>query len=86
MKTIASAVAGAVEMVSIGYDVYKKTSEYMDEMEKIDQSGADKKTRVIAYARTLVLQINKDWDEWKEYIADFIDAAKSIFNALRGIF
>lgn len=47
MKTIAVAVAGTVEMVSIGYDVYKKTS---------------------------------------EYIADFIDAAKSIFNALRGIF
>lgn len=86
MKTITDTVTGAIQLVVIGQEIYQKVAEYMDEMEKISQSGADKKTRVMAYARSLVLQVNKDWDEWKEYISDFITAAKSIYNALRGIF
>ncbi|MEG1232223.1 MAG: hypothetical protein RSE18_00180 [Acinetobacter sp.] len=86
MKTITDTVTGAIKLAVVGQEIYKKVAEYMDEMEKIDQSGADKKTRVMAYARSLILQVHKDWDEWKQFIADFIDAAKSIYNALRGIF
>ena len=85
MKTITDTVTGAIQLVVIGQEIYQKVAEYMDEMEKISQSGAGKKTRVMAYARSAILKAGKDWDLWKGYIDEFIDSAKAIYNAVKGI-
>ena len=33
-----------------------------------------------------VIEAGKNWNQWEKYISDFIDAAKSIYNSLKGIF
>ena len=86
MTTIAQAVNGTLALVKVGREIYELVAEYMDEMQQIKQSGDDKKTRVMAYARSIILKAGKDWDSWQKYIAEFIDAAKSIYNVLKGIF
>ena len=39
----------------------------------------------MAYARSAILKAGKDWDLWKGYIDEFIDSAKAIYNAVKGI-
>ena len=45
-----------------------------------------KKAWVMAATKHLVLKGGRNWDKWEKYISDFIDAAKSIYNSLKGIF
>ena len=48
--------------------------------------GSNKKAWVMAATKHLVLEGGRNWDKWEKYISDFIDAAKSIYNSLKGIF
>ena len=85
MTSIATTLSGVISIIQVGQEIYRMIAEYMDEMDRIKQSGADKKTRVMAYARSAILKAGKDWDLWKEYIDEFIDSAKAIYNAVKGI-
>ena len=58
----------------------------MDAAEAEKNSGADKKAWVIAATKHIILEGGRNWDKWEKYISDFIDAAKSIYNSLKGIF
>lgn len=40
----------------------------------------------MAAAKHLIIEAGKNWDKWEKYISDFIDAAKSVYNSLKGIF
>lgn len=86
MSSIALAVQGTIQLITVGQVIYHKISEYMDEMEAIKQSGSDKKTRVLAFARSLILKAGKDWTLWQSYVSAFIDAAKNIYNVFRTVF
>ena len=85
MTSIATTLSGVISIIQVGQEIYRMIAEYMDEMDQIKQSGADKKTRVMAYARFAILKLGKDWDLWKGYIDEFIDSAKAIYNAVKGI-
>jgi len=85
MTSIATTLSGVISIIQVGQEIYRMIAEYMDEMDQIKQSGADKKTRVMAYARSTILKAGKDWDLWKGYIDEFIDSAKAIYNAVKGI-
>jgi len=78
-------IISVISIIQVGQEIYRMIAEYMDEMDQIKQSGADKKTRVMAYARSAILKAGKDWDLWKGYIDEFIDSAKAIYNAVKGI-
>ena len=45
-----------------------------------------KKAWVLAAAKHLIVEVGKNWNLWEKYISDFIDAAKSVYNSLKGIF
>lgn len=85
MTTISQAVSGTIQLVAVGRDIYESVAKAMDAAESKAQSGVDKKAWVFAYAKSIIQEAGKNWDEWARHIANFIDAAKSIYNSLKGI-
>ena len=86
MTNIATAVQGTIQLITIGREIYSQVSQFMDAIESSKESGASKKEWVLAAAKNLIEGVGKNWDKWAKYISDFIDAAKSIYNSLKGLF
>lgn len=87
MTTIAQAIQGTIDLMTIGREIYQAIANAMDSAESnANQSGGDKKSWVLAYAKSLIQNAGKNWDKWASYVTKFIDAAKSIYNATRGLF
>lgn len=86
MTNIATAVQGTIQLITIGQEIYTQVSNFMDAIESSKDSGASKKEWVLAAAKNLILEAGKNWDKWASFISDFIDAAKSIYNSLKGLF
>lgn len=84
--SIAQAINGTLTLITVGRAIYEAVASYMDSMESSNESGVSKKALVLAKAKELILNENKEWDKWESYISQFIDAAKSIYNSLKGIF
>lgn len=86
MTNIATALQGTIQLITIGQEIYSQVSQFMDAIESSEESGASKKEWVLAAAKNLIQGVGKNWDKWAKYISDFIDAAKSIYNSLKGLF
>ena len=43
MTSIATTLSGVISIIQVGQEIYRMIAEYMDEMDQIKQSGADKK-------------------------------------------
>ena len=83
--SITQALSGTVELMVKGQEVYGHITKLMDEAEKLSHSGAAKKDIVLKLARDFIISLGKNWDNWAKFVIDFIDAAKSIYNAVRGL-
>lgn len=86
MTNIATAVKGTIALIQVGQEIYTQVSAFMDAIEDSKESGTSKKEWVLAAAKNLIQGVGKNWDKWAKYISDFIDAAKSIYNSLKGLF
>lgn len=86
MTGIATAVQGTIQLITIGQDIYQAIANAMDSAESGAESGASKKEWVLAYAKSIIQEAGKNWDKWATYVSNFIDAAKSIYNSLKGLF
>ena len=86
MTTITQAINGTLTLITVGREIYEAVAELMDSVDKSEASGKSKKSWVMAATKHLVLEGGRNWDKWEKYISDFIDAAKSIYNSLKGIF
>lgn len=86
MTSISQAVQGAITLITVGQEIYEAVAEFMDAMESEKSNGSDKKAWVMAMAKNLIFEAGKNWDKWEKFISDFIDAAKSIYNSLKGLF
>ena len=84
--SISQAINGTLTLITVGREIYEAVAEFMDAMESEQANGADKKAWVMAMAKNIILEAGKNWDKWESYISQFIDAAKSIYNSLKGIF
>lgn len=84
--SISQAINGTLTLITVGREIYEAVSGFMDSMQSSGNSGADKKAWVLAMAKNIVLEAGKNWDKWESHISNFIDAAKSIYNSLKGIF
>lgn len=85
MTTISQAINGTLALVTVGREIYEAIAKAMDSAEAGAQGGKDKKAWVVAYAKSLIQEAGKNWDKWAKYVSDFIDAAKTIYNAVKGI-
>lgn len=86
MTSISQAINGTLNLLTVGREIYESIAAAMDAAEVEANSGADKFQWVMAYAKSLIQEAGKNWDKWAEYVANFINAAKSIYNSLKGLF
>ena len=86
MTTISQALNGALALITVGRAIYEQVTKFMDVVQAEGGSGANKKSWVLAAAKRLIIEAGKNWNLWEKYISDFIDAAKSVYNSLKGIF
>ena len=86
MTTISQALNGTISLIKVGCAIYEEVTKFMDVVQAEGGNGANKKAWVLAAAKHLILESGKNWNKWEKYISDFIDAAKSIYNSLKGIF
>ena len=86
MTTISQALNGTISLITVGREIYEQVTKFMDVVQAEGGNGANKKAWVLAAAKHLILSDGRKWGQWEKYISDFIDAAKSVYNSLKGIF
>ena len=84
--SITQAINGTLTLITVGREIYEATTELMDVVQTEGGNGSNKKAWVMAATKHIILEGGRNWDKWEKYISDFIDAAKSIYNSLKGIF
>ena len=84
--SITQALNGTLTLITVGREIYEAVAELMDVVQAKGENSSNKKDWVMAATKHLVLEGGRNWDKWEKYISDFIDAAKSIYNSLKGIF
>lgn len=84
--SIAQAINGTLTLITVGREIYEAVTELMDVVQAEGGNGSNKKAWVMAATKHLILEGGRNWGKWEKYISDFIDAAKSIYNSLKGIF
>lgn len=73
-------------LITVGREIYEAVTGLMDVVQAEGGNGSNKKAWVLAAAKHLIIEAGKNWNLWEKYISDFIDAAKSVYNSLKGIF
>lgn len=86
MTTISQALNGTLALITVGRAIYEEVARFMDVVQAEGGNGANKKAWVMSAAKHLIGEAGKNWDKWAKYISDFIDAAKSVYNSLKGLF
>ena len=84
--SITQAMNRTLTLITVGREIYEAVTELMDVVQAEGGNGSNKKAWVMAATKHLVLEGGRNWDKWEKYISDFIDAAKSIYNSLKGTF
>ena len=84
--SITQAINGTLTLITVGREIYEAVTELMDVVQAEGGNGSNKKAWVMAATKRIILEGGRNWDKWEKYISDFIDAAKSIYNSLKGIF
>ena len=84
--SITQAINGTLTLITVGREIYEAVTELMDVVQAEGGNGSNKKAWVMAATKHLILEGGRNWDKWEKHISDFIDAAKSIYNSLKGIF
>lgn len=83
---IATIAQGVIDLIEIGKEFYHAAANAMDAAEQEKDSGEDKKSWVLAYIKSLVLDAGENWDKWVGLISAFIDKIKAAYNAVRSLF
>lgn len=84
--SITQAINGTLTLITVGREIYEAVTDLMDVVQAEGGNGSNKKAWVMAATKHLILDGGRNWDKWEKYISDFIDAANSIYNSLKGIF
>jgi len=83
---IATVAKGVIDLIQIGQEIYEATANAMGAAEQEKEPGADKKVWVLAYIKSIVLELGEIWDNWINLISALIDKIKAAYNAVRSLF
>jgi len=88
MTNIAQVAVGVINLIEDGRHIYSIAANAMDSVEAQNSglSGADKKAWVLAFVKSIVLNLSENWDFYAELISDFIDRIKTAYNEVRSLF
>ena len=87
MTNIAQVAVGVINLIEDGQYIYSIATNAMDAVEAQHSglSGVDKKAWVLAFVKSVVLNIADNWDAYADLISDFIDKIKTAYNAVRSL-
>ena len=88
MTNIAQVAVGVINLIEDSRFIYSIAANAMDAVEALQDSeltGADKKAWVLAFVKSVVLNIADNWDTYAALISDFIDKIKAAYNAVRSL-
>lgn len=84
ITNIATVSSGIIQLIETGREVYEVTVNAMDAIEaKGVIKGSDKKEWVLAFVKSVVLELGQNWDKYVQLISDFIDHIKAVYNTIR---
>ena len=87
MTNIAQVAVGVINLIQEGQHIYSIAANAMDAVEAQNSglSGADKKAWVLAFVKSIVINLYENWDFYEQLISDFIDKIKTAYKAVRGL-
>lgn len=84
---IATMASGVISLIQTGQAIYRIAANAMDAIEQNkDMAGADKKTWVLAFVKSVVIDMGENWQDYAKLITDFIDKIKTAYNAVKSLF
>ena len=84
ITNITTVASGIIQLIETGREVYEVTVNAMDAIEaKGVIKGSDKKEWVLAFVKSVVLELGQNWDKYVQLISDFIDDIKTVYNTTR---
>lgn len=84
---IAIMAGGVISLISTGQAIYKVAANAMDSIEQNpNMSGADKKTWVLSFVKSVVIDLGENWQTYAKLITTFIDQIKTAYNAVKSLF
>ncbi|RYZ94062.1 MAG: hypothetical protein EOO68_20885 [Moraxellaceae bacterium] len=84
---IATMASGVISLISTGQAIYKVAANAMDAIEQNGtMSGSDKKTWVLSFVKSVVIDLGENWQTYAKLITEFIDKIKAAYNAVKSLF
>lgn len=84
---IATVASGVINLIQTGQAIYRIAANAMDAIEQNKaMSGSDKKTWVLAFVKSVVIDMGENWQTYVKLITDFIDKIKAAYNAVKDLF
>lgn len=85
--SIATVATGVLATVTKGRTLYQVAANAMDVVEvQGTLTGAKKKEAVMAFIKSMVIDIGSNWDVYEKLISTFIDQIKTAYNAVKDLF
>lgn len=85
--SIATVAAGVLTVATNGRTVYQAAANAMDAVEvQGTLTGTAKKQAVMAFIKSLVVDLGQNWDIYEKLISIFIDQIKTAYNAVKDLF
>lgn len=85
--SIATVATGVLATVTKGRTLYQAAANAMDAVEvQGTLTGAKKKEAVMAFIKSMVIDIGSNWDVYEKLISTFIDQIKTAYNAVKDLF
>ena len=80
----ATVARGVIQLIEVCRDIYEATANTIDAIEaKGVVKGSDKKEWVLAFVKSVVLDLGQNWEKYAQLISDFIDHIKSVYNTVK---
>lgn len=78
---------GVLTAVDKGRTIYQAAANSMDAVEAQGAlTGAQKKEAVMAFIKSLVIDLGSNWDVYEQLVSTFIDQIKAAYNAVKDLF
>lgn len=85
--SIATVASGVLTVATQGRTVYQAAANAMDAVEVQGAlSGTAKKQAVLAFIKSLVIDLGQNWEVYEQLISTFIDQIKTAYNAVKDLF
>lgn len=85
--SIATVAVGVLVAVDKGRTIYQAAANSMDAVEAQGVlTGAKKKEAVMAFIKSLVIDLGLNWDVYEQLVSTFIDQIKAAYNAVKDLF